>query len=209
VSYGHSGASAQLYKFPIPVRYCKGVVRINGFIGQSKVSFGVGNIRDTFKGDDRTFLPRSTAWESRASIELDFTRGLARLFVNYTCHDDGNCVSADPIGVLKSGGKIDITTATNWSGFNEISHHVERDRLELRWNWPNPASRQLGVAPCSIVGKLTVNFGLGGPTSQDLDLDDVVLRDFPSFEVYQFVSGRTEVLLQQRERDLPDLCARR
>jgi hypothetical protein len=35
------------------------------------------------------------------------------------------------------------------------------------------------------------------------------MRDFPSFEVYQYVGGRAETLLNKFERDLPDLCARR
>ncbi len=204
------GATAQFYSFSIPRRPAKCVVRINGFIQQDSVTAPNGAVS---VGDGRTFDSNSTARESRMSIELDFERGVGQLFVNYTCHLEQygqfqsvtlkrSCHSANPIGV----GSIDIGTATNWSGFNEFSHKSDGDELELRWNFVEPTSRIFGVAPCGIVGKMTVDTS---PSGSGIALNDRVMRDFPSFEVYQYFGGRADTLLNKPERDLPDLCAHR
>ena len=201
------GATAQLYSFSIPIKYCKGVVRLNGFIQRAAVApppFGILSM-----GDNRGFDSRSTGRESRASVELDFQRGLGRLFVNYTCHPktvgdlDPACYSADPIGV----GNVDVSGAENSSGFNEFSHKVNGDSLELAWNLVESTSRMFGIAPCGIVGKMTVD--ISGDDS-GIDIRDFVTRDFPSFEVYQYRNGQATSLAEPRsEHDLTDLCARR
>jgi hypothetical protein len=203
----HLAGESQLYQFSIPVKYCKGVVRINGFISQEQVTGPDGT---TFYGDHRDFDSRSWAQQSRASIELDFQRGLGRLFVNHTCRDaEGGlilCTAADPIAVPNPGESIDITTSRNWSGFNEFSHELHGDSMELRFNWPNPAVKQFGVGPCAITGKMTVDFGGDG---DGVKLNNIVTRDFPSFEVYHYSGSRTNTLLQSKEHDLPDICAGR
>lgn len=195
------GATAQLYQFSIPVKYCKGVVRINGFISQHDITVGFGRV-DDYMGDDRQFDSRSWAEQSRLSVELDFQRGLGRIFVNYSCHTDGRCESADPIGI----GDIDITTSRNWSGFNEFSTNFNGDTMELKFNSANPLTRGISLAPCAITGKMTVDFSGDG---DGVKLSNIVTRDFPSFEAYHYSGSRTDVLLQNHEHDAPDLCASR
>ena len=192
-SSGPNGEQGQLYLFNIPVRYCKGVVRINGFISQDWVQIpGKGTHA---KGNDRPFDSNTSARQSRMSVELDFQRGLGRLFVNYTCEvgrfgGEVGCVTADRIAIWD---EVDISGATNVSGFNDFSHSIDGDQLTLAWNLVEPSSRVFGSAPCGITSKMTIDFS----------------GDGDSVEVYHYSGSRENVLLQQKEHDLPDLCARR
>jgi RHS repeat-associated protein len=206
---GYGGAaSAQLAQFRIPVDYCKGVVRMNFYIAADEVELPHG----TFAGDGRPAMAQSTAWDSRASFELDFTRGLGRLFVNYTCGTrngllghDFSCHDALTIGM----GPVNTTTPVTNSGFNELDvrRRDGEDELELRWKLSNPMEGTiLGVKPCGITGQVT--FDLGGEGSS-LRLEDKVFRDFPSIEVYQFAGGRTITHENRTEGNPLEICALR
>lgn len=199
---GYGGAaSAQLAQFRIPVNYCKGVVRINMYIAADEVSVpGMG----TFHGDSRGPMAQATAHDGRASFELDFTRGLGRLFVNYTCKDSGDCQDAMPIGM----GPVNTTTPVTNSGFNELDvrRRDDENELEVRWKLPNPFTRIFGVAPCAITGQVTFDLGEDGSR---LRLEDKVFRDFPSLEIYQFAGGRQITHENRPEGNSAELCALR
>jgi hypothetical protein len=207
---GHGGAaSGQVASFQIPVDYCKGVVRMNFYISADEVDApGFG----TFARDSRGPVARSTAWDSRASFELDFQRGVGRLFVNYTCgarsgmlrDQDYTCHDALPIGI----GTVNTTTPVTNSGFSELDVR-RRDgetELELRWKLPNPPARVMGISPCAITGQATFDYGAEGT---GLRLEDKVFRNFPSTEIYQFAGTRTITHENRVEGNPLDLCALR
>jgi len=159
------------------------------------------------------------------SIELDFQRGVGRVFANYTCEmgtkyawrgargspgqtyrtwdGTGTCYNADPIGF----GFVHVTGGSrNTSGFNEFYQNSFGSNIELAWNMSEPASRINAVAPCSIVGRMVLRVNDDG----GVDRSDGLLRDFPSFEGYQYRAGvTTNVFAPISEHDLPDLCASR
>ena len=100
------------------------------------------------------------------------------------------------------------TTAVSNNSTNELQvlSRGQDAELELRWKLPTPLSRLAGIAPCAITGEVT--FDLDGEGSA-LSAHDIVLRDFPSVEAYQFTGTGSRTLFTRSEGSGVELCALR
>ena len=184
----------------------RGVLRLNAFIPREKECipscgiFGWGSRgRYNYDGDDRGFIPNSTAFGSRVALELNFETGRWQAFANYTCNSGGSCGDAYPIAVSMRNlgpGDLGLTVNSNRPGdvnIFDLTLDSRYDSLSIHYEINNPI-QPFGV-DITAEGTARMRFsssGLVDPASVGCACDG-----FPSIEIYQFNGSSTTVLFQQ------------